>query len=139
MDVCARLGAVVSDCPFLCIEGFGEAEIKRQLGKGLPAKDEVRAATETVGGRDGEGIKDVVLVEVNAIRPFASVKGLKAEAQSYWVLEIVGDILRKAYSVTLHEIGIRGGAERPGTARPIELGTGGVGGTAFLFRTSAQT
>ena len=81
MDVGAGLWAVVSGCPFLCIEGFGEAEIEGQLGDGLPAKDEVRAGTETVGGGNGEGIKDVVLVEVNAIRPFASVKGLKAEAQ----------------------------------------------------------
>lgn len=106
MDVCARLWAVVSGCPFLCIERFGEAEIKGQLGDGLPAKDEVRPATETVGSGNGEGIKDVVLVEVNAIRPFASVKGLKAKAQSYWTLdighwrlEIVRYVLRKAYSV----------------------------------------
>ena len=43
MDVCAGLWAVVSGCPFLCIEGFGEAEIEGQLGNGLPAKDEVRS------------------------------------------------------------------------------------------------
>lgn len=81
MDVCAGLWAVVSGCPFLCIEGFGEAEIEGQLRDGLPAKDEVRPATETVGRRNGESIKDVVLVEVNAIGPFAGVEGLKAEAQ----------------------------------------------------------
>ena len=43
MDVCAGLWAVVSGCPFLCIERFGEAEIEGQLGDGLPAKDEVRS------------------------------------------------------------------------------------------------
>lgn len=99
MDVCAGLWAVVSDCPFLCIEGFGEAEIEGQLRDGLPAKDEVRSTTETVRCRNGESIKDVVLVEVNAVGPFAGVEGLKAEAQSYWILEFVGDILREAYSV----------------------------------------
>ena len=79
MDVGARLGAVVSGCPFLCIEGFGEAEIEGQAGDGLPAKDEVRATTETVGSRDGEGIKDVVLVEVNAVGPILSIKELKSQ------------------------------------------------------------
>lgn len=88
MDVCAGLWAVVSGCPFLCIEGFGEAEIEGQLRDGLPAKDEVRPATETVGRRDGESIKDVVLVEVNAVGPFAGVEGLNSESQSYWILEI---------------------------------------------------
>ena len=106
MDVCAGLWAVVSGCPFLCIEGFGEAEIEGQAGKGLPAKDEVRSTTETVGRRNGEGIKDVVLVEVDTIRPFAGVEGLNSESQSYWILdighwrlEIIRNILRKAYSV----------------------------------------
>ena len=99
MDVCAGLRAVVSGCPFLCIERFGEAEIEGQLGEGLPAKDEVRTPAQTVRGGDGERVKDIVLVEVDTIRPFAGVEGLKAEAQSYWILEIVGDILREAYSV----------------------------------------
>lgn len=69
------------------------------MGNGLPAKDEVRTSTETVSSRDGEGIKDVVLVEVNAVGPFAGVEGLNSESQSYWILEIVGYILREAYSV----------------------------------------
>ena len=50
----------------------------------LPTKTEVRAATETIDGRDGKSIKYIVLIEVDAIFPFAGVEGLQAKAQAYW-------------------------------------------------------
>ena len=50
----------------------------------LPTKTEVRAATETIDGRDGKSIKYIVLIEVDAIFPFAGVEGLKTKAQAYW-------------------------------------------------------
>ena len=50
----------------------------------LPTKTEVRAATETIDGRNGVSIEHIVLVDVDAIFPFAGVKGLKTKAQAYW-------------------------------------------------------
>ena len=66
----------------LCIDGFGGTEIKGQLRNDLPSETEVRAATETIDGRDGVGVKDIVLVEVDAICPVASIKELKPQSDA---------------------------------------------------------
>ena len=84
MQICASEWAAVSSCPFSCIDGFRGTELEGQLRNDLPTKTEVRAATETIDGRDGKSIKYIVLVEVDAIRPIMGVKGLHAKAQAYW-------------------------------------------------------
>ena len=48
----------------------------------LPTKTEVRAATETIDGRNGVGIEDIVLVGIDAVRPFAGIEALEAEAKA---------------------------------------------------------
>ena len=82
MQICASEWAAVFSCPLLCIDGFGGTEIESQLRDDLPTKAEVRAATETIDGRDGVGVKDIVLVEVDAIRPITGVKSLKTKLQA---------------------------------------------------------
>ena len=82
MQICASEWAAVSSCPFSCIDGFRGTEIEGQLRNDLPTKTEVRAATETIDGRDGKSIKYIVLVEVDAVIPFAGVKSLHAKAQA---------------------------------------------------------
>ena len=84
MQICASEWAAVSSCPFSCIDGFRGTEIEGQLGNDLPTKAEIRAATETIDGRNGVGIEHIVLVEVDAIRPITGVKSLQAKAQAYW-------------------------------------------------------
>ena len=84
MQICASEWAAVSSCPFSCIDGFRGTEIEGQLRNDLPTKTEVRAATETIDGRDGKSIKYIVLVDVDAIRPITGVEGLKTKAQAYW-------------------------------------------------------
>ena len=82
MQICASEWAAVFSCPLLCIDGFGGTEIESQLRDDLPTKAEVRAATETIDGRDGVGVKDIVLVEVDAIRPITGVKSLETKLQA---------------------------------------------------------
>ena len=84
MQICASEWAAVSSCPFSCIDGFRGTEIEGQLRNDLPTKTEVRAATETIDGRDGKSIKYIVLVAIDAVIPFAGVEGLKTKAQAYW-------------------------------------------------------
>lgn len=48
----------------------------------LPTKTEVRAATETINGRNGVGIEHIVLVGIDAVRPFAGIEALEAKAQA---------------------------------------------------------
>lgn len=79
MKICARLWAVVSGCPLLCIDGFGGTEIERQLGDDLPAETEVETTTKTVGGGDGIGVEHIVLIEVDAVGPVLSIEGLKTK------------------------------------------------------------
>ena len=80
MEVGARLWAVVSGCPLLCIDGFGGTKIERQLGEDLPAETEVETTTETVGGGDGIGVEHIVLVEVDTVGPFAGIEGLRTNS-----------------------------------------------------------
>ena len=82
MQICASEWAAVFSCPLLCIDGFGGTEIKGQLRDDLPTKAEVRAATETIDGRDGVGVKDIVLVEVDAVGPVLSIKELKPQSDA---------------------------------------------------------
>ena len=84
MQICASEWAAVSSCPFSCIDGFRGTEIEGQLRNDLPTKTEVRAATETIDGRDGKSIKYIVLVAIDAVIPFAGVEGLKTKLQAYW-------------------------------------------------------
>ena len=76
------------------------------MGDDLPLKTEVGTATEAIGGRDGEGIEDIVLVEVDAVGPVFRVKELHSDAKGdwtldigHWRLEVVRDILRQTYSI----------------------------------------
>ena len=48
----------------------------------LPTKTEVRAAPETIDGRNGVGIEHIVLVGIDAVRPFAGIEALEAKAQA---------------------------------------------------------
>ena len=82
MQICASEGAAVSSCPFSCIDGFRGTEIEGQLRNDLPTKTEVRAATETIDGRDGKSIKYIVLVDVDAIGPVLSIKELKPQSDA---------------------------------------------------------
>ena len=88
MEICA--GGKPTPCPSLKggvflyipvtgIDSFWKAEIEGELGDDLPPETEVETSAETVSGRDGIGIKHIVLVEVDAIRPFAGVKELKSQ------------------------------------------------------------
>ena len=76
------------------------------MGDDLPLKTEVGAATEAIGGRDGESIEDIVLVEVDAVGPVLSVEELKSQfdAQScrvygVWCREVIRKVLGDTYSV----------------------------------------
>lgn len=145
MEIGARLWAVVSGRPFLCIDGFRSTEIEGQLRDDLPAETEVETATETICGRDGIGIEHIVLIKIDAVGPISRVKELHSDAKSdwtldigHWRLEVVRDILRQTYAITLYIIGISGGAERPTVALPIKDETGGVSGGAFLFGSRAK-
>lgn len=82
MQICASEWAAVSSCPFTCIDGFRGTEIEGQLRNDLPTKTEVRAATETIDGRNGVGIEHIVLVGIDAVRPFAGIEALEAKAQA---------------------------------------------------------
>ena len=118
----------------LCIDGFGGTEIERQLGDDLPTETEVETTTETVGGRDRIGVEHIVLVEVDAVGPFAGIEGLRTNSYGKWNRrKRIGYILGEAYSVTLYIIGIGSGAEGPTVALPVEHGAQRVGGGAFLF------
>lgn len=48
----------------------------------LPTKTEVRAATETIDGRDGKSIMYIVLVAIDAIGPVLSIKELKPQSDA---------------------------------------------------------
>ena len=66
------------DVPSALIKGFAETEIKSKFGMCLPFETEVHASTQTIGGWDGEGIKHIVLVEVDAVVPITGIKPLKS-------------------------------------------------------------
>ena len=144
MDVRAGLGAVVLRCPRFGIDGFAEAEIECELWDDLPTETDIRASAETVRRRNREGIKDVVLVGIDAVIPFASVESLKPEAQGYWCMvygvwcKVVRYILPEADAVRLNIIGVGSRAERPTALLPIEGKARSVGRDPFLLCTSTQ-
>ena len=82
MQICASEWAAVSSCPFSCIDGFRGTEIEGELGNDLPFETKVRAATETIDGRNGVGIEHIVLVGIDAVRPFAGIEALEAKAKA---------------------------------------------------------
>ena len=82
MQICASEWAAVSSCPFSCIDGFRGTEIEGQLRNDLPTFSDVPAATETIDGRNGVGIEHIVLVGIDAVRPFAGIEALEAKAQA---------------------------------------------------------
>ena len=45
----------------------------------LPTETDISAAAKTVHRRNREGIKDVVLVGIDAVIPFAGIKALESE------------------------------------------------------------
>lgn len=81
MQVSAGGGTVVRGSPFGGIDRLGDAEIERQLRDDLPPQAEVRAASETVNGRDGIGTEHIVLVAVNAVVPLASIEALEPKME----------------------------------------------------------
>ena len=48
----------------------------------LPTLSDDPAATETIDGRNGVGIEHIVLVGIDAVRPFAGIEALEAKAQA---------------------------------------------------------
>lgn len=81
MDVRAGKGAAVRGCPFLLIDGLGGFEIEREGRDNLPSEAEVRTSAKTIRGGDGEGVQDVVLVEIDAVVPLARVKALQPQTK----------------------------------------------------------
>ena len=79
MKICTSLWAVVIGCPFSCVNGFGSTEIERQLRNDLPTEAEVETPSQTIRGRDRIGVEHIVLVEVDAVGPFAGIEGLKTK------------------------------------------------------------
>lgn len=73
-----RRTGMLLDVPSALIKGFAEAEIKGEFGMCLPFETKVHASTQTICGWDGEGIKHIVLVEVNAVVPITGIKPLKS-------------------------------------------------------------
>lgn len=82
MNICTGLWAIVSGRPLLCINGLGDAEVKRELGNDLPSEAQVSATAQTVGRRDRKGVQHIVLVDIDAVRPFTGVEALEAEAKA---------------------------------------------------------
>ena len=105
MNICTGLWAIVSGRPLLCIDGLGDAEVKRELGNDLPSEAQVSATAQTVGRRDRKGVQHIVLVDIDAVRPFAGIEALEAEAKAercmvYGVgCQIKGYILRQADAI----------------------------------------
>ena len=79
MDVRAGLRAIVRRGPRLGINRFAEAEIECELRDDLPAETDISASAKTVHRRDGESVKDVVFVTIDAVVPFASIEALESE------------------------------------------------------------
>ena len=79
MDVRVGLRAIVRRGPHLGIDGFAEAEIECELRDDLPTETDISASAKTVHRRNGEGIKDVVFVGIDAVIPFASIEALESE------------------------------------------------------------
>lgn len=82
MQIRAGDWAVMSGRPILFINGFGEAEIEGELRDDLPAQAEICATAETIRSRNGKGVQHVVLVDINAVRPIASIKSLKTDVEA---------------------------------------------------------
>ena len=76
------------DVPSSVIDRFGHTQIECQLLNYLPFEAQIGAATKAVSRRYGKGIEHVVLIDINAVVPIASVKELNSESQSYWTLDI---------------------------------------------------
>lgn len=76
MKVGAGLGTVMVGSPRFVIDGFGGFEVKRKLRDDLPFEAEIRTAANAIRGGDRESIKDIVLVTIDAVVPFAGVKSL---------------------------------------------------------------
>ena len=88
MQIRASDWAAVRCRPLLCIDGFGGSEIERELRDDLPAEAEIGTSAEAINSRNGERIEHVVLIDINAVVPIASVEELNSESQSYWTLDI---------------------------------------------------
>ena len=73
---------VSGDIPVAGIEGFRGTEIERKLGDDLPAEAEIGASAKAIGGGDRVGVKDIVLVGVDAVGPVASIECLKTKLQT---------------------------------------------------------
>ena len=105
MKIGTGLWAIVSGRPLLCIDGLGDAEVKRELGNDLPSEAQVSATAQTVGRRDRKGVQYIVLVGIDAVRPLARVEALEPETKAersmvYGVgRQINGYILRQIYAV----------------------------------------
>ena len=82
MEVCSGLGTVMVGSPLLCIDGFGGFEVESELRDDLPFEAEIRTAANAIRGGDRESIKDIVLVAIDAIIPFAGIEALEAEAKA---------------------------------------------------------
>lgn len=67
------------DVPITGIDGFGGTEIESELGDDLPTEAEIGAAAEAIRSRNGISIKDIVLIGIDAVRPFAGVKPLEPQ------------------------------------------------------------
>ena len=76
------------DVPSPVIDRFRHTKIERQLLNYLPFEAQIGAATKAVGRRNGKGIEHVVLIDINAVVPVASVEELNSEPQRYWTLDI---------------------------------------------------
>ena len=48
----------------------------------MPFEAEICPAAQTIDRRDRKSIKDIVLVAIDAVRPFAGVEALEAEAKA---------------------------------------------------------
>ena len=70
------------EIPIAGVEGFGETEIECQLGNNLPAKADVSTTSEAINGWDRVGVKNIVLVSINAVIPIAGIEELEAETKA---------------------------------------------------------
>ena len=94
------------EIPIAGVECLGETEIECQLGNDLPAKAKISAASKAINGRNRIGIKNIVLIGINAVVPIARIEELQAETEAQRTLdtghrrlEIVGYVLEETKTV----------------------------------------